>query len=72
MTVADLRDANSGDRRFFASLQRQQFVTVDAAGLDNLDRRYRVRFDVPAITDLPAPPLKARATPPRAKKNRRG
>jgi hypothetical protein len=46
-------------------------VTVDAAGLGNLDRRYRVRFDVPVITDLLAPPLKARATPPRAKKKNR-
>jgi hypothetical protein len=39
VTVADLRDANSGGRRFFASLQSQRFVTVDAAGLGNLDRR---------------------------------
>jgi hypothetical protein len=70
VTDADLRATNSDDRRFFASLRSQRFVTVDAAGLGNLDRRYRVRFDVPVITDLPAPPLKARATPPRAKKKR--
>lgn len=71
VTDADLRDANSGDRRFFASLQSQRFMAVDAVGLGNLDRRYCVRFDVPAITDLPVPPLKARATPPRAKKKSR-
>ncbi|WP_420367208.1 hypothetical protein [Curtobacterium sp. L1-20] len=73
VSVAALRDAKSGDRRLFASLQSQRFETVDAAGLGSLDPRYNVRFNVPAITDLPAPPLRARATPPRAKKkNRRG
>lgn len=73
VTDADLREANSDDRRFFASLRGQRFVAVDAVGLGNLDRRYCVHFDVPAVTDLPAPPLKARATPPRAKKKgRRG
>ncbi len=71
VTDADLRDANSGDRRFFASLQSQRFMAVDAVGLGNLDRRYCVRFDVPAITDLPVPPLKARATP-RGRRRRAG
>lgn len=71
VTDVDLRDANSGDRRFFASLQSQRFVTVDAAGLGNLDRRYCVGFDVPAITDLSVPPMEARATPPRTKKKSR-
>lgn len=73
VTDADLRDANADDRRLFASLGHQWFVTVDAAGLGRLDRRYSVGFDVPTITDLPAPPQKAQATPLRAKKkNRRG